>query len=197
MADRTAFLTANNKVYVDEFAQNLHEAGYEIVSLGRTAQLIEDRDIPVTESVELAARAGCDLSAISAAPERARRGIIAGYLSQMMEMDRERLRELNWPSIDLVYVDLMPPEPTESKPPGGLQGIKYDAGGIQMISSAVIGQRTVLVDPYQLPSYPVTASPDAEDTNQSKRNRKLSIEALHHLRDYQTIAHNLGRVALI
>ena len=46
---RRALLSVADKTGIDELAQVLYDAGWEIVSSGGTARYLQDRGVPVTE----------------------------------------------------------------------------------------------------------------------------------------------------
>lgn len=182
---KTALITAYDKDRVPELADALwHKLGYRIVSLGGTAEVINDADIPVTQTErflgELSLNDGDTL------PLRTVRELDGAYLGQLLALEPEELGRLGWPVINFAYINLMPPKVTEDES-GIYGGLRTDKGGINLINAAIEGGRHVLVQPSQIPATIDTMSKLGEIGSSDD----LAFDALKYLEQYNYRASEL------
>src|SRR5438270_12575733 len=107
MTERNAFITAKDKRMVPVLAGALQRRGYNLVSLGGTADLIAER-YPVVQTEEF-----LPVKLPETLTGRPRREVAAGYLAQCLSLESGALEDLGLPRLDFAYINLMPPEPTE------------------------------------------------------------------------------------
>jgi len=141
-----ALLSVYNKEGITYFAKELHELGWEIIASGGTARELKKADIPVKDVAEIVgggAILGHRVVTLS-------REIHAGLLAKDTKEDRQELKHLGIPWIDLVCVDLYPLQEEIQKPDATRESVteKTDIGGPTMIRSAAKGRRIVICDPY-------------------------------------------------
>ena len=141
-----ALLSVYNKEGITDFAQQLVKLGWRIVASDGTAQEIKKIGIPVTDIAELVGGSpilGHRVVTLS-------REIHAGLLAKDTKEDREELKKLGIPWIDMVCVDLYPLQKEINSPRSTRESVieKTDIGGPAMIRSAAKGSRIVICDPY-------------------------------------------------
>ena len=143
---RWALLSAANKQGIVEVAQELVEVGFNLLATGKTAQMLQEAKLPVTE-----------VSTFTGFPEildgrvkTLHPKIHAGILARG-EQDAQILNELAIDLIELVIVNLYPFKETISKPGCTLtQAIEeIDIGGPTLLRAAAknAARVTVMCDP--------------------------------------------------
>jgi len=142
---KTALLSVYSKEGIVEFAKELKELGWDIISSGGTAGTLDGAGIPVVDVADLVggkAILGHRVVTIS-------RKIHAGLMARDTEEDREELERLDIPWIDLVCNDLYPLQQEIDNPECTRESVieKTDVGGPFMLHSAAKGQRIVICDP--------------------------------------------------
>lgn len=127
MADvSTAFMSAQNKLWVPELAEALHEAECAVYSYGGTLDAMpEAAQARSTEDILHDGYVDGELP-------RANRERHAFALSYLMGTEAETLRTAGWTPIDFVYIDPSSPE---------------DKGARRMLSEAALGGRIVISTP--------------------------------------------------
>lgn len=180
MADKFAFVSAFEKDGLEELAPAIYEAGHEIISLGRTAEIISGLGIPVIDSEEFVG-SEVDQDQLIGLSVRERRERVGMHLAQHMCLSRKELDSTNCIGIDLVYVNLMP---------------NRDKTGELMISAALEGDRTILTDPEQIPSFVqfLETSP-YEWENTEDHHLLLALEAKIYRANYALQAAGLDRIS--
>jgi len=139
----TALLSVYNKTGIVEFARELAELGWNIISSGGTAKVLHEAGIPVKDVAELVGGGpilGHRVVTLS-------REVHAGLLASDDQL--EELKALGIPRIDLVCVDLYPLQQEIARPGSTLESVieKTDIGGPTMLRSAAKGRRIVICDP--------------------------------------------------
>lgn len=189
--EKYAFVSVADKTGLEPFAEALDDAEYNIVSLGGTAKIIEDLHIPVISTAEFT---GVSLDLDRTASDREQREIIGAHLAQHMSLTRKELDMTNRNPIDLVYINLMRPEPVFDEE--GRLGVKTDKGGIMMIGAAREGSRTVLTMPRQLDFFVnFLAITQSHSRVGSLQHEQLTEEVSDYLLSYERYARKLGKVA--
>lgn len=148
MSIQRALLSVSDKTGLADFAQQLHEAGVELLSTGGTAKALRDAGLPVM-----------DVSEFTGAPELFEGRVktlhpkVHGGLLHKRD-DKEHLaqaKEHGIPPIDLVVVNLYPFEETVAKDGVTLEDAieNIDIGGPSMLRSAAknYSSVTVVTDP--------------------------------------------------
>lgn len=142
----TALLSVYDKNGIVEFAENLHELGWKILSSGGTAKTLQDRGVPVT-----------DLSTIVGEPifghrvVTLSREIFAGILARDTVEDQAELDRLGIDRIDLVCVDMYPlAQAIREAPEDEAKIIELtDIGGPTLLRAAAKGRRIVICKQWQ------------------------------------------------
>lgn len=186
MLRTSAFLSAHDKGHIPELAKMLHDSDYQIISLGKTAELIANSGVPVVQTTDFLKDLNLQIEA--GLPERTKREIVAVNLAQTMALQPALLKEHGWPVISFSYINLMPPVADAER-----DQIKVDKSGVNMISAALEGGRTILVEPSQISEYLDTPSTRPDDVLAT--NRLLACHALEYLEQYSTETAALGRAA--
>ena len=145
---KRAVLSVSDKTGIVEFAKELHELGYEIVSTGGTAKAIKDAGIPVTGISEVTGFPECLDGRVKTLHPKVHAGILA------MRDNPEHMRqieELGVTLVDVVAINLYPFKQTILK-----EGVQFeeaieniDIGGPTMIRAAAKNWQdvAVVVDP--------------------------------------------------
>jgi phosphoribosylaminoimidazolecarboxamide formyltransferase / IMP cyclohydrolase len=142
-AKKTALLSVYDKEGIVVFASELLDLGWNIVSSGGTAKVLKEAGIPVTDVAEISKLpAILDHRVVTLVPH------IHGGLLATEEM-LDELKELGFPWIDLVCIDLYPLKEEIAKPEATRKSVidKTDIGGPTLMRSAAKGERIVIVDP--------------------------------------------------
>ncbi len=144
MSERRALLSVSDKSGIEEFARELVERGWEVLSTGGTARRIREADVAVT-----------DVSEVTGHPEMMdgrvktlHPAIHAGLLARRdREDDLEALGARGYEPIDLVAVNLYPFRETvrggDVAPDDAMEQV--DIGGPTMIRAAAKNHRDVWV----------------------------------------------------
>lgn len=148
MPERNAIVIASDKRNVTDLAEGLYRAGYNVVSRGRTADLLNERtEIPIQPVEQFLGSVG--LPDVSVLPDRSQREIISSYLKQSLSLHRDRLEDLGWPILDFAYVNLVPAEAKQSTM-GDHMFLAKDDSGKSIINGAISGLRPVMMAPEQI-----------------------------------------------
>lgn len=141
---KRALISVFKKDGVVEFAKRLKENNVEIISTSKTAKMIKDAGVSVTEIKEVTSFP----EIMGGRVKTLHPNIFAGILARRdNEGDTRSLRELKIEPIDLVVVNLYPFEETVSKPDATLDEAieNIDIGGPSMIRAAAKNSRYVAV----------------------------------------------------
>lgn len=142
---KTALISVYNKEGIVDFAKELSDLGWKIISSGGTAKVLSEAGVKVQDVAELVgggAILGHRVVTLS-------REVHAGLLATDSKEDRQELEKLNIPRIDLVCVDLYPLKEEIAKKEATSQSVieKTDIGGPTILRSAAKGRRIVITDP--------------------------------------------------
>lgn len=144
---RYALFSLFNKQGSEEFAQQLIERGFSILSSGGTATYLREKGTEVTDVSDVTGYPPVlGHRVVTLAPQ------IHGGLLATPEMKGE-LEALNWPWIDLVYGNFYPLQEELDKVGSTFESCieKTDIGGPTVFRSANKGGRIVLVSKDQIP----------------------------------------------
>lgn len=142
-----ALLSVYDKTHLIEFAQGLHNLGWELIASGSTAKSLRDYNLPVT-----------DVSDYTKSPEMLggrvktlHPAIHGGLLARNTENDHDELLQLGWDYIDLVAVNLYPFAETiaQSNVTEADAIEQIDIGGVTLIRAAAknFSRVTLACDP--------------------------------------------------
>jgi phosphoribosylaminoimidazolecarboxamide formyltransferase / IMP cyclohydrolase len=138
-----ALLSVSDKTNIVEFAQGLHQLGWELIASGNTAKLLRDNRLPVTE-----------VSDYTKSPEMLggrvktlHPAIHGGLLARATSEDHNELKKFGWDYIDLVAVNLYPFAKTVEKPDVDLAEVieNIDIGGVTLIRAAAKNYQRVIL----------------------------------------------------
>ncbi len=183
MAARRALISVSDKRGVADFARELVERGWEVVSTGGTARMLEEQGVPVTP-----------ISQVTGHPEimdgrvKTLHPSIHGPLlaRREVEADLEALERLGYSEIDLVAVNLYPFQETVRA--GGVSVDEameqVDIGGPTMIRAAAKNHRSVwvVVDPADYSR--VLESLDGGGTEGGSLRLELAAKVFRHISRY-------------
>ena len=178
---KRALISVYDKTGLEELAQNLADAGVEIVSTGSTAKAIANSGVAVTPVEEVTEFPECFDGRVKTLHPRIHGGILADRSKQE---HRDQLDELNIAAFDLVVVNLYPFEETVASGAGVDECIeKIDIGGPAMVRAAAKNHNSVavVVDPA---NYGAVAEAVAGNGFSLAERRQLALEAFTHTSKY-------------
>ena len=143
-----ALISVSDKRGAAEFAAGLRDLGWEIVSTGGTASVIEKGGVPVTPVEKITGFAEMMDGRVKTLHPAVHGGILA---RRSVPQDLRQLAELGYTPIDLVAVNLYPFRETIARPDVTVEEAieQIDIGGPSMLRSAAKNHDavTVIVDP--------------------------------------------------
>lgn len=175
---RFALFSLYKKEGSEEFARQLIERGFSILSSGGTATYLREKGIEVTDVSEITGYPPVlGHRVVTLAPQ-----IHGGLLAT--ENMREELEALGWPWIDLVYMNFYPLEDELNNPNATFESCieKTDIGGPAVIRSANKGGRITIVDLDTIPR--VISKIDSGTINHSWFIKNLSLTSERMVADY-------------
>ena len=182
---RRALLSVSDKNGIVDFARQLVELGFELISTGGTFKAIEAAGIPVIGISDVTGFPEC----LDGRVKTLNPYVHAGILAMRSNPDHmKQLEELNVSTIDLVAVNLYPFKATIQKP-----GVEFaeaveniDIGGPTMLRSAAKNYQDVysVVDPADYAEIIEDIRTGANDINLKKR---LMYKVYQHTAVYDTL----------
>jgi phosphoribosylaminoimidazolecarboxamide formyltransferase/IMP cyclohydrolase len=143
----TALLSVFNKSNLVEFAQGLHELGWDFLASGGTARALRDAGIPVTDVAEYTGSP----EILGGRVKTLHPAISGGILARDNSEDATDLDKVNARFIDLVVSNLYPFQQTIAQPDVTLEEAieNIDIGGVTLIRAAAKNfiRVAVLTDP--------------------------------------------------
>jgi phosphoribosylaminoimidazolecarboxamide formyltransferase/IMP cyclohydrolase len=142
---KTALISVYNKEGIVEFAKELVQLGWKIISSGGTAKHLKDAGIEVVDVAEITNMpAILDHRVVTLHPR-----IHGGLLALDTPEHQKTLCQYGIPWIDMVCVDLYPLEDEINNPSATLGSIidKTDIGGPTMLRAGAKGGRITICDP--------------------------------------------------
>lgn len=145
---KRALLSVSDKKGIVEFAKELEQLGFELLSTGGTAKALTQAGIPVIEVSEITGFPEC----LDGRVKTLHPAIHGGLLAKRNDPDHmEQIKGLNISPIDVVVVNLYPFKETIEKEDVSLEEAieNIDIGGPSMLRAAAKNYQdvTVLVDP--------------------------------------------------
>jgi len=189
MVKKTALISVFDKTGIVEFAKEISQLGYEIISTGGTAKILTENKIPVTE-----------ISKVTGFPEilggrvkTLQPQIFGGILARRANpSDQKQLKEYKIDPIDIVVVNLYPFEDTITK--HGTADHKLteeiieniDIGGVSLLRGAGKNFQDVLIvcEPSDYTSVLEHIKSGKTDIN---LNRNLAAKAYRHTAYYDAM----------
>ncbi len=140
---KIALLSVYHKDGIVEFAQRLITLGWRIISSGGTAKTLSEAGVSVEDVAKLTGRKAILGHRVVTLDPAIHGGLLA------TEDMRIELKELGFPWIDLVCVDLYPLKEAIVNPEATTMSVidQTDIGGPTMLRSAAKGRRIVIADP--------------------------------------------------
>lgn len=185
MAKR-ALISVSDKTGVVEFARQLHQLGYEIVSTGGTQKAIADAGIPVTNVSDVTGFPEC----LDGRVKTLHPAIHAGVLAMRSNPEHmKQIAELGVTPIDIVAINLYPFKQTILKDGVELaEAIEnIDIGGPTMIRAAAKNYQdvAVVVDPADYD----TVLTELKENGEVKKETKflLAYKVFEHTSQYDTL----------
>ncbi len=182
---KRALISVSDKTGVVEFAKELQDLGYEIVSSSGTAKVLRENGISVIEVSEVTGFPEIMGGRVKTLHPKIHGGLLAvrdnpEYIKQ--------LEELGIVPIDIVAINLYPFEETVRKGADLDEIIEnIDIGGPAMVRASAKNHKfvTVIVDPEDY-SYVVSMLKEKGETDLQTR-RKLALKAFRHTALYDSI----------
>ncbi|MBH0231455.1 bifunctional phosphoribosylaminoimidazolecarboxamide formyltransferase/IMP cyclohydrolase [Halobacillus yeomjeoni] len=182
---KRALLSVSDKQGLSNFAAELHELGYELVSTGGTKRSIEEAGIPVRSISEITEFPEIMDGRVKTLHPAVHGGLLAkrdnsGHISQLEELDIE--------TIDLVAVNLYPFKETIAKEDvteaDAIENI--DIGGPTMLRAAAksFEDVAVVVDPAD---YEKVIEGLKEDSLSYETRRQLAAKVFRHTANYDAM----------
>ncbi len=150
---KRALISVSDKKGIVEFAQGLVKNGFEIVSTGGTARILQEKGIPVTGISKVTGFPEC----LDGRVKTLHPNIHAGLLAVRSNPEHmEQLKELDIRPVDMVVINLYPFRETIQKPGVTLEEAieNIDIGGPTMLRAAAKNYQDVAVvaDPEDYPA---------------------------------------------
>lgn len=184
---RRAFLSVSDKTGVVEFARDLSELGYEIVSTGGTERAIRDGGVPVVNVSDITGFPECLDGRVKTLHPMVHAGILA---MRNNPMHMKQVEDLGVTLIDIVCVNLYPFKQTMRKPNVSFEECieNIDIGGPSMLRAAAKNHHDVAVL--------VDAADYAGVINELKLNGEVSMATKRRL-CYKVFSHTAAYDAMI
>ena len=144
---RTALISVYDKTGIADFAKELGQLGWKIISSGGTAKVLTDAGIQVTELSEVTGMPPIlDHRVLTLHPK-----IHGGLLALDKPEHLAELQKYGIPWIDLVCSDLYPLEEETKNPNATKESVieKTDMGGVALLRSSAQGRRITICEPSQ------------------------------------------------
>ncbi len=188
---RRALLSVSDKSGIEDFANSLVEAGWEILSTGGTARAIREAGVEVTDVAQVTGHP----EMLDGRVKTLHPAIHAGLLARRaLSEDMAALSEHGYAPIDLVAVNLYPFRETVARGdvPVGEAMEKVDIGGPTMIRAAAKSHVDVwvVVDSADYGRVSEEITPGSDDgSSEAHLRRELAAKAFGHVSEYdRTIA---------
>ena len=180
-----ALLSVSDKTGIVDFADGLVRSGYEIISSGGTAAVLQAEGIPVMKVSEYTGSPEILNGRVKTLHPKIHGGILAQRGNPSHDLDRKVNRiEL----IDIVAVNLYPFKETVAKPDVTLADAieNIDIGGPSMVRSAAKNYKdvAVLTNPHQYGIYLDAMNGNISSVTAEELRRQFMLEAFKHTAEY-------------
>ena len=180
-----ALLSVSDKTGIVDFAEGLVRAGYQIISSGGTAAVLQAEGIPVMKVSEYTGSPEILEGRVKTLHPKIHGGILAQRDNASHDLDRKVNRiEL----IDIVAVNLYPFKETVAKPDVTLADAieNIDIGGPSMVRSAAKNYKDVAVmtNPHQYGIYLDAMNGNISSVTVDQLRKQFMLEAFKHTAEY-------------
>ncbi|MCC6455080.1 MAG: bifunctional phosphoribosylaminoimidazolecarboxamide formyltransferase/IMP cyclohydrolase [Caldilineaceae bacterium] len=183
MSPVRALLSVSDKTGLVDFAQQLHNAGVELVASGGTARAIRDAGVPVLEVEEITGFP----EILGGRVKTLHPAVHGGILARRTEQHLDELSAHAIAPIDLVVVNLYPFQEAVAQPNVTLATAveEIDIGGVALLRAAAKNHEsvTVVCDPTD---YADVAAAFASGGTSTMQRKQLALKAFRHTADYDT-----------
>ena len=180
-----ALLSVSDKTGIVDFADGLVRSGYEIISSGGTAAVLQAEGIPVMKVSEYTGSPEIMNGRVKTLHPKIHGGILSQRGNPSHDLDRKVNRiEL----IDIVAVNLYPFKETVAKPDVTFQEAieNIDIGGPSMVRSAAKNHKNVavLTNPHQYGIYLDALKGNISSVTVEQLRSQFAVEAFKHTAEY-------------
>lgn len=183
---KRALISVSDKQGVAEFAEQLHELGFEILSTGGTKKALEQRGIPVVGVSEVTGFPEILEGRVKTLNPMIHGGLLAKFDEPS---HKEQLEEHKIQPIEIVCVNLYPFQQTIAKPDVTVENAieNIDIGGPAMLRASAKNHEyvTVVVDPTDYET--VLSQLKETGTVEKETRRKLAAKVFRHTAAYDAM----------
>ena len=187
MSPVRALLSVSNKSGLVDFAQQLHEAGVELVASGGTARAISEAGVPVLAVEDITGFP----EILGGRVKTLHPAVHGGILARRVDYHLQELAEHGITPIDLVVVNLYPFQTAVAQPNVTLATAveEIDIGGVALLRAAAKNHEsvTVVCNPED---YAEVAAAFASGGTSTMQRKQLALKAFRHTADYDTAISN-------
>ena len=180
-----ALLSVSNKSGIVDFADGLVRSGYEIISSGGTAAVLQAEGIPVMKVSEYTGSPEILNGRVKTLHPKIHGGILAQRGNPRHDIDRNA-NDIGL--IDIVAVNLYPFKETVAKPDVTLADAieNIDIGGPSMVRSAAKNHKNVavLTNPHQYGIYLDALKGNISSVTVDQLRSQFAVEAFKHTAEY-------------
>ena len=180
-----ALLSVSDKTGIVDFADGLVRSGYEIISSGGTATVLQAEGIPVMKVSEYTGSPEILNGRVKTLHPKIHGGILAQRGNPSHDLDRNA-NDIGL--IDIVAVNLYPFKETVAKPDVTLADAieNIDIGGPSMVRSAAKNYKDVAVmtNPHQYGIYLDAMNGNISSVTAEELRRQFMLEAFKHTAEY-------------
>ena len=180
-----ALLSVSDKTGIVDFADGLVRSGYEIISSGGTAAVLQAEGIPVMKVSEYTGSPEILNGRVKTLHPKIHGGILAQRGNPSHDLDRNA-NDIGL--IDIVAVNLYPFKETVAKPDVTLADAieNIDIGGPSMVRSAAKNYKdvAVLTNPHQYGIYLDAMNGNISSVTAEELRRQFMLEAFKHTAEY-------------
>ena len=180
-----ALLSVSDKTGIVDFADGLVRSGYEIISSGGTAAVLQAEGIPVTKVSEYTGSPEILNGRVKTLHPKIHGGILAQRGNPAHDLDR-KANDIGF--IDIVAVNLYPFKETVAKPDVTLADAieNIDIGGPSMVRSAAKNYKDVAVmtNPHQYGIYLDAMNGNISSVTVDQLRKQFMLEAFKHTAEY-------------
>ena len=182
-----ALLSVSDKTGIVDFADGLVRSGYQIISSGGTAAVLQAEGIPVMKVSEYTGSPEILNGRVKTLHPKIHGGILAQRGNPAHDLDR-KANDIGF--IDIVAVNLYPFKETVAKPDVTLADAieNIDIGGPSMVRSAAKNYKDVAVmtNPHQYGIYLDAMNGNISSVTVDELRKQFMLEAFKHTAEYDT-----------
>ncbi|MCK6604309.1 MAG: bifunctional phosphoribosylaminoimidazolecarboxamide formyltransferase/IMP cyclohydrolase [Ignavibacteriaceae bacterium] len=189
---KAALLSVSDKTGITEIAKYLADNSYTLLATGKTAQLLREKGLEITEVADYTGSA----EFLGGRVKTLHPSVFGGILYKRAdENDRKQIAERSIYSIDVMCVNLYPFQNVAEKADATEEDLieNIDIGGVSLLRAAAKNHKDVVIlsDPSD---YPAFMEKDKEGTADLKFRRELAVKAFNTTAQYDSlIAERLSR----